>query len=83
MWLKLELSSSLLFPSGDAIPHQDAFDIVEKISVILAPFDNPIQVEGFTDNQPIRTAQYPTNWGDFLAARAASVVRMLAMNGVT
>ncbi len=30
MWLELELSSSLLFPSGDAIPHQNAFDIIEK-----------------------------------------------------
>lgn len=81
MWLELELSSSLLFPSGDAIPHQDAFDIIEKISGILAPFKNPIQVEGFTDNLPISTAQYPTNW-ELSAARAASIVRMLAMDGV-
>ena len=77
----MELSSSLLFPSGDAIPHQDAFDIIEKISSILAPFDNPIQVEGFTDNLPISTAQYPTNW-ELSAARAASIVRMLVMDGV-
>jgi chemotaxis protein MotB len=81
MWLELELSSSLLFPSGDAIPHQDAFDIIEKISTILAPFDNPIQVEGFTDILPFSTALYPTNW-ELSAARAASIVRMLAMNGV-
>ena len=81
MWLELELSSSLLFPSGDAIPHQDAFDIIEKISSILAPFDNPNQVEGFTDNLPISTAQYPTNW-ELSAARAASIVRMLVMDGV-
>lgn len=81
MWLELELSSSLLFPSGDAIPHQDAFDIIEKISGILAPFENPIQVEGFTDNLPISTAQYPTNW-ELSAARAASIVRMLVMDGV-
>lgn len=81
MWLELELSSSLLFPSGDAIPHQDAFDIIEKISAILAPFENPIQVEGFTDDLPISTAQYPTNW-ELSAARAASIVRMLVMDGV-
>jgi chemotaxis protein MotB len=81
MWLELELSSSLLFPSGDAIPHQNAFDIIEKISGILAPFENPIQVEGFTDNLPISTAQYPTNW-ELSAARAASIVRMLVMDGV-
>lgn len=81
MWLELELSSSLLFPSGDAIPNQQAFDIVEKISEILMPFENPIQVEGFTDNLPISTVQYPTNW-ELSAARAASIVRMLVMGGV-
>lgn len=81
MWLELELSSSLLFPSGDAIPNQQAFDIVDKISDILAPFENPILVEGFTDNRPISTVQYPTNW-ELSAARAASIVRMLVMGGV-
>lgn len=81
MWLELELSSSLLFPSGDAIPNQQAFDIVEKIAGILAPFKNPILVEGFTDNLPISTVQYPTNW-ELSAARAASIVRMLVMGGV-
>ncbi len=81
MWLELELSSSLLFPVADAIPRQEGFDIVEKIAQILSPYDNPIQVEGFTDNLLIQTASYPTNW-ELSAARAASIVRMLAMDGV-
>ncbi len=80
-WIEIELKSSLLFPSGDALPQNSAFDIVEQLAKILAPFDNPIQVEGFTDNLPIATALYPTNW-ELSAARAASVVRMLEMNGV-
>lgn len=80
-WLEIELSSALLFPSGDALPHDAAFAIVEKIAGILAPFENPIQVEGFTDNVAISTPLYPTNW-ELSAARAASVVRMLAMDGV-
>lgn len=81
MWLELELSSSLLFPSADSIPHQHAFDIIEKIAEILKPYENPIQVEGFTDNLPIKTPTFPTNW-ELSAARAATVVRMLAMEGV-
>lgn len=81
MWIEIELSSSLLFPSGDAIPNNQAFDIIEKLAKILAPYQNPIKVEGFTDNVPIQTAQYPTNW-ELSAARAASIVRMLAMDGV-
>ncbi|MDH1261717.1 MULTISPECIES: flagellar motor protein MotD [unclassified Pseudomonas] len=81
LWIEIELSSSLLFPSGDALPDDAAFEIIEKVAKILAPYENPVHVEGFTDNLPIRTAQYPTNW-ELSAARAASIVRMLAMDGV-
>ena len=81
LWIEIELSSSLLFPSGDALPNDAAFAIIEKVAKILAPYENPVHVEGFTDNLPIRTAQFPTNW-ELSAARAASIVRMLAMDGV-
>ena len=47
----------------------------------LKLFPNPIQVEGFTDNVPIRTAAYPSNW-ELSAARAASVVHLFMKAGV-
>ncbi|MDB5993353.1 MAG: flagellar motor protein MotD [Pseudomonas sp.] len=81
LWVEIELNSSLLFGSGDAMPSDIAFNIIDKVAKILKPFDNPIHVEGFTDDQPIRTAQYPTNW-ELSSARSASIVRMLAMQGV-
>lgn len=81
LWVEIELNSSLLFGSGDAMPSDIAFNIIDKVAAILKPFDNPIHVEGFTDDQPIRTAQYPTNW-ELSSARSASIVRMLAMQGV-
>ncbi len=81
LWVEIELNSSLLFPSGDALPNNHAFDLLEKVAGILAPFDNPIHVEGFTDNLPINTDKFPTNW-ELSAARAGSVVRMLAADGV-
>ena len=80
-WIEIELNSSLLFPSGDALPNDAAFEIVGQVARILSRYENPIQVEGFTDNLPINTRQYPTNW-ELSAARAASVVRMMAMEGV-
>ena len=81
LWIEIELNSSLLFGSGDAMPSDNAFAIIDKVAAILKPFANPVHVEGFTDNQPIRTAQYPTNW-ELSSARAASIVRLLAMGGV-
>ncbi|MFJ7883174.1 flagellar motor protein MotD [Pseudomonas sp. NPDC096917] len=81
LWVEIELNSSLLFGSGDAMPSDLAFSIIDKVAAILKPYDNPIHVEGFTDNLPIRTVQYPTNW-ELSSARSASIVRMLAMQGV-
>jgi chemotaxis protein MotB len=81
LWIEIELNSSLLFGSGDAMPSDVAFNLIEKVANILSPFDNPVHVEGFTDDQPIRTAQYPTNW-ELSSARAASIVRMLAIDGI-
>ncbi|MGH8484588.1 MAG: flagellar motor protein MotD [Pseudomonas sp.] len=81
LWVEIELNSSLLFGSGDAMPSDVAFNIIEKVARILKPFANPVHVEGFTDDLPIRTAQYPTNW-ELSPARAASIVRLLAMEGV-
>ncbi len=82
LWVEIELNSGLLFGSGDALPSDKAFDIISKVAKILKPFDNPIHVEGFTDDQPIRTAQYPTNW-ELSSARSSSIVRMMAMEGVS
>ncbi|MDU9389224.1 flagellar motor protein MotD [Pseudomonas japonica] len=81
LWIEIELSSSLLFGSGDAMPSDIAFNLIDKVASIIKPFANPVHVEGFTDDQPIRTAQYPTNW-ELSSARAASIVRLLAMEGV-
>lgn len=80
-WIELSLQNSLLFGSGNAEPHYDAFPVIEKIAGILADSDNAVRVEGFTDNRPINTSAYPSNW-ELSAARAAAIVRLLAMNNV-
>lgn len=81
LWFAIELRSSLLFESGGALPALAADEVLARIATRLKGLDNPIHVEGFTDNQPISTDQYPSNW-ELSAARAAAVVRLLAMNGV-
>lgn len=80
-WIELTLRNSLLFGSGDAEPHYDAFPVIESIAKVLADKDNAIRVEGFTDDRPIQTRAFPSNW-ELSAARAAAVVRLLSMNKV-
>ncbi len=80
-WLEVALSSSMLFASGDAALSGKAGPILDKIAVILHDQPNAIRVEGFTDNMPIATLRYPSNW-ELSAARAVSVVQFLTEKGV-
>ena len=80
-WLEIELDSSKLFVSGSARIARGAIPTLSKIVELLKQFPNPIQVEGFTDNQPIRTLAFPSNW-ELSAARSASVVHLFTQEGV-
>ncbi len=78
----LEIKDSALFASGTAQPAVQAGDIVDKISTILANSGNRVAVEGHTDNVPIQTAQFPSNW-ELSSARAAAIVRALQERGIS
>lgn len=80
-WLEIEIRTDILFPSGVAQLSASATTVLHNLATILAPFPNPLRVEGFTDNVPINTLQYPSNW-ELSAARAASVARLFAAQGV-
>jgi chemotaxis protein MotB len=80
-WLEIEIRTDILFPSGVAALSPSANQILTDIGQILAPFANPLRVEGYTDDVPINTALYPSNW-ELSAARAASVARLFADRGV-
>lgn len=81
LWLSIELRSGMLFRSGQAKPTPEADELLQRLAVLLRPYDNPIHVEGFTDDQLIETTQFPSNW-ELSAARAAAVVRVLTYYGV-
>jgi chemotaxis protein MotB len=80
-WLEIEMKTSILFASGSARLVDEAIPILENVAEVLKGFPNPVQVEGFTDNVPIRTVAYPSNW-ELSAARAASVVHLFMKYGV-
>jgi len=80
-WLEIELKSSLLFNSGEAEPSFDADPIIRALANIVRDSQLPIRVEGFTDDLPIANDVFPSNW-ELSSARAASIVKLLAENGV-
>ncbi len=80
-YLEVEIQSDILFASGVATPSPVALATVRKLAAVLRDEANAVRVEGYTDDQPIRTAQFPSNW-ELSAARAASVVHVLTGEGV-
>jgi chemotaxis protein MotB len=80
-WIEVEIRTDILFPSASARLAPRAVGIIRRLAAVLARFPNPIRVEGFTDDVPIRTVQFYSNW-ELSAARAGSVVHVLADRGV-
>jgi chemotaxis protein MotB len=81
LWIEVEIKADILFSSGVATLSPVATSLLLPLGDALTPFPNPIRVEGHTDNVPISSREYPTNW-ELSAARAASVVRLFANLGV-
>lgn len=82
LWIEVEIHSDILFPTGSATLDQSARQILTKLADVLRKAPNGVRVEGYTDNQPIHTAQFPSNW-ELSAARAASVVHLFADEGMS
>jgi chemotaxis protein MotB len=80
-WIEVEIRTDILFPSGVAVLSPRAIPALQALAKALTPYPNPIRVEGHTDNVPIRTVAFPSNW-ELSSARAASVVHLLADGGV-
>ena len=79
--IEIEIKSKLLFASGSARLVNNAIPVLTNLATIFSTFNNPVQVEGFTDNQPISTTVFPSNW-ELSAARAASVVHLFMRRGI-
>jgi chemotaxis protein MotB len=80
-WIEVEIRADILFPSGVATISPSAVPALEALSKALAPYPNPVRVEGHTDNVPIKTVAFPSNW-ELSSARAATVVHLLSNGGV-
>lgn len=80
-WVELQMSSELLFTSGSDQLSSRALDVIKLIAAVVAPLPNAISVEGYTDNIPIETAIFRSNW-DLSSARATSVVHEMVNAGV-
>lgn len=79
--ITLRIDDNLLFASGDAQLTATGKEVIGSLVPTLDAFDGQISVEGHTDNIPISTARFPSNW-ELSTARAIAVLRHLIQSGV-
>ncbi|HOA80310.1 MAG TPA: OmpA family protein [Defluviitaleaceae bacterium] len=74
-FVTITFKDGILFDSGKADLKPEAISILDKIGIQLAKYpNNRIRFEGHTDNRPINTPQFPSNW-ELSAARAIAVAK--------
>jgi chemotaxis protein MotB len=78
----VELATDVLFDSGSAKLSDAGKSAIVEVSQVLATIgERSFQVEGHTDNVPIATAQYPSNW-ELAAGRALTVMKTMIESGM-
>ncbi len=78
--IKLILQDTILFKSGSADIEPEYHPLLDAIYKIISSLPNPIEVDGYTDNTPIHTPIFPSNW-ELSTDRAASVARYFISKG--
>ncbi|MFH1019872.1 MAG: flagellar motor protein MotB [Pseudomonadota bacterium] len=74
--LVISLKEAGFFPSGTAKMQADALPILDKIATSISRYANTLRIEGHTDNVPVNSPAFPSNW-ELSAARANSIVHYL------
>jgi len=74
--LIVSLKEAGFFDSGQAQIKQNAYELLNTIAEVMTQYNNPLRIEGHTDNVPISTSQFPSNW-ELSTARATNVLKYL------
>ncbi len=77
----IEIADSALFAVGQALLNSESSRALRAVAEVIATSDFPVTIEGHTDNVPINTPQFPSNW-ELSAVRATTVLRIFADAGV-
>lgn len=76
----IQLRDNILFETSKSDLRSESKEILDSISGLISSLNNNIVVEGHTDNRPINTAEFPSNW-ELSVDRAVNVVRYFVENG--
>ncbi|THB81044.1 MAG: flagellar motor protein [Desulfobacteraceae bacterium] len=77
----ITMSDLLLFKAGGTTLSEKGYDILKKVAAVISKLAYHVKIKGHTDNSPISTDRFPSNW-ELSSARASTVVRILVGQGV-
>jgi chemotaxis protein MotB len=77
----LAIRDILLFDEGSAELRGDGRRVIDELGMVMAELDTPVVVAGHTDDKPINTRVFPSNW-ELSSARAATVTRLILSQGL-
>jgi chemotaxis protein MotB len=77
--LVVSLKEAGFFNSGQANIKPEAYELINSIAEVMTQYNNPLRLEGHTDNIPISSAQFPSNW-ELSTARATNGLKYLLRN---
>ena len=80
--VSIEINANVLFKPGEASLEPDSLGVLRAVAQTLAPEPFNLEITGYTDNVPISSTLFPSNW-ELSATRASSVVRLFADNGIS
>lgn len=75
--LVLRIAGNIFFDSGSSMINPSGFSLLKKIGRLISQLPNRVRIEGYTDNVPIATEAFPSNW-ELSAARAVNIVKFLS-----
>jgi len=77
--LIVSLKEAGFFDSGQAQIKPSAYELINTIAEVMSQYNNPLRLEGHTDNMPISSSQFPSNW-ELSTARAVNGLKYLIKN---
>lgn len=80
--ITISIEDEALFLPGQADMTPQSLEMLGRLASRLAGMSNEVIVEGYTDNRPIHTSRFPSNW-ELSTGRAVNVVKYLAEAGIS
>jgi len=77
--LIVSLKEAGFFDSGQAVVKPSSYGLINTIAEAMTQYNNPLRLEGHTDNVPISSSQFPSNW-ELSTARAVNGLKYLITN---